>query len=100
MASQTQGIQQLLVAEKRAAEKVSEARKRKNRRLKQAKEEAQVNIINILKQLLDLLLINNYNSSIFSLSKFAKYFPILTIMLKAGLCGSLKTLHCLIFTYL
>ena len=42
MASQTQGIQQLLVAEKRAAEKVSEARKRKNRRLKQAKEEAQV----------------------------------------------------------
>jgi hypothetical protein len=42
MASQTQGIQQLLVAEKRAAEKVAEARKRKNRRLKQAKEEAQV----------------------------------------------------------
>lgn len=29
MASQTQGIQQLLAAEKRAAEKVSEARKRK-----------------------------------------------------------------------
>jgi putative protein kinase ArgK-like GTPase of G3E family len=44
MASQTQGIQQLLVAEKRAAEKVAEARKRKNRRLKQAKEEAQVPI--------------------------------------------------------
>ena len=44
MASQTQGIQQLLVAEKRAAEKVSEARKRKNRRLKQAKEEAQAEI--------------------------------------------------------
>jgi len=41
MASQTQGIQQLLTAEKRAAEKVSEARKRKARRLKQAKEEAQ-----------------------------------------------------------
>ncbi|XP_062051266.1 V-type proton ATPase subunit G 1-like [Lepus europaeus] len=41
MASQSQGIQQLLQAEKRAAEKVSEARKRKNRRLKQAKEEAQ-----------------------------------------------------------
>lgn len=67
MASQTQGIQQLLAAEKRAAEKVSEARKRKFRnwksfidfilqnlswkyfrlikgkqkRLKQAKEEAQ-----------------------------------------------------------
>ena len=44
MASQTQGIQQLLSAEKRAAEKVSEARKRKNRRLKQAKEEAQSEI--------------------------------------------------------
>lgn len=41
MASQTQGIQQLLTAEKRAAEKVSDARKRKARRLKQAKEEAQ-----------------------------------------------------------
>nr|ACM08668.1 Vacuolar proton pump subunit G 1 [Salmo salar] len=38
MASQSQGIQQLLQAEKRAAEKVAEARKRKNRRLKQAKE--------------------------------------------------------------
>lgn len=44
MASQSQGIQQLLQAEKRAAEKVAEARKRKNRRLKQAKEEAQVEI--------------------------------------------------------
>ncbi|KAG1653167.1 V-type proton ATPase subunit G [Nymphon striatum] len=44
MASQTQGIQQLLAAEKRAAEKVSEARKRKARRLKQAKEEAQTEI--------------------------------------------------------
>eukprot|EP00069_Balaena_mysticetus_P002073 bmy_15740T0 len=43
MASQSQGIQQLLQAEKRAAE-VSEARKRKNRRLKQAKEEAQAEI--------------------------------------------------------
>ncbi|CAN0567475.1 unnamed protein product [Rangifer tarandus platyrhynchus] len=31
MASQSQGIHQLLQAEKRAAEKVSEARKRKNR---------------------------------------------------------------------
>ncbi|VVC89673.1 V-type proton ATPase subunit G [Leptidea sinapis] len=41
MASQTQGIQQLLAAEKRAAEKVSEARKRKAKRLKQAKDEAQ-----------------------------------------------------------
>ena len=44
MASQTQGIQQLLAAEKRAAEKVSDARKRKTRRLKQAKEEAQEEI--------------------------------------------------------
>lgn len=59
MASQTQGIQQLLIAEKKAAEKVicfhfvfsyliltsfiiqvQEARKKKTRRLKQAKEEA------------------------------------------------------------
>ncbi|XP_065271747.1 V-type proton ATPase subunit G 2 isoform X2 [Emys orbicularis] len=39
MASQSQGIQQLLQAEKRAAEKVTEARKRKARRLRQAKEE-------------------------------------------------------------
>ncbi|XP_023331247.1 V-type proton ATPase subunit G-like [Eurytemora carolleeae] len=44
MASQTQGIQQLLGAEKRSADKVNEARKRKNRRLKQAKEEAQLEI--------------------------------------------------------
>ncbi|ELT92968.1 hypothetical protein CAPTEDRAFT_150810 [Capitella teleta] len=41
MASQNTAIQQLLNAEKRAAEKVSEARKRKGKRLKQAKEEAQ-----------------------------------------------------------
>lgn len=44
MASQTQGIQQLLAAEKKAAEKVSEARKRKAKRLKQAKEEANAEI--------------------------------------------------------
>ncbi|XP_044161699.1 V-type proton ATPase subunit G 1 [Bufo gargarizans] len=44
MASQSAGIQQLLQAEKRAAERVTEARKRKNRRLKQAKEEAQAEI--------------------------------------------------------
>ncbi|CAM9583716.1 V-type proton ATPase subunit G 2-like [Lethenteron reissneri] len=44
MTSQSQGIQQLLQAEKRASEKVSEARKRKTRRLKQAKEEAQAEI--------------------------------------------------------
>ncbi|CDW56273.1 vacuolar ATPase G subunit protein [Trichuris trichiura] len=44
MASQTTGIQQLLAAEKKAAEQVNEARKRKARRLKQAKEEAQQEI--------------------------------------------------------
>merc|ERR1712026_107665 len=38
------GIAQLLSAEKRAAEKVAEAKKRKNKRLKQAKEEAQEEI--------------------------------------------------------
>ncbi|EDL34860.1 mCG48677 [Mus musculus] len=43
MATQWHGIQQLLQVEKRAA-KVSEARKRKNLRLKQAKEEAQAEI--------------------------------------------------------
>ena len=42
MASQTGEIQKLLAAEKKAAEKVAEAKKRKNKRLKQAKEEAQV----------------------------------------------------------
>ncbi|PAV76731.1 hypothetical protein WR25_21053 [Diploscapter pachys] len=41
MASQTQGIQQLLQAEKRAADKINEARKRKLQRMKQAKQEAQ-----------------------------------------------------------
>ncbi|KAK5647917.1 hypothetical protein RI129_002809 [Pyrocoelia pectoralis] len=44
MASQTQGIQQLLAAEKKAAEKVSEARKRKTKRIKQAREEATAEI--------------------------------------------------------
>jgi len=44
MASQSAGIQQLLVAEKRAAEKVDQARKRKQKRLKQAKEEAQAEV--------------------------------------------------------
>ncbi|KAB7498268.1 V-type proton ATPase subunit G [Armadillidium vulgare] len=44
MASQSQGVQQLLAAEKKAAEKVAEARKRKARRLKQAKDEAQTEI--------------------------------------------------------
>ncbi|XP_072014478.1 V-type proton ATPase subunit G 2-like [Amphiura filiformis] len=41
MAAQTPGIQQLLQAEKKAAERVGESRKKKARRLKQAKEEAQ-----------------------------------------------------------
>jgi len=44
MASQTAGIQQLLGAEKRAAEKINEARKRKAKRFKQAKDEAQAEI--------------------------------------------------------
>ncbi|XP_062617315.1 V-type proton ATPase subunit G 2-like [Saccostrea cucullata] len=44
MASQSTGIQQLLKAEKQAAEKVADARKRKAKRLKQAKEEAQQEI--------------------------------------------------------
>ncbi|XP_077557224.1 V-type proton ATPase subunit Vha13 [Haemaphysalis longicornis] len=44
MTSQSQGVQQLLAAEKKASEKVNEARKRKAKRLKQAKDEAQVEI--------------------------------------------------------
>lgn len=45
MASQhSQEVQLLLAAEKRASEKVAEARKRKTRRLKQAKEEAAAEI--------------------------------------------------------
>ncbi|RMX46620.1 V-type proton ATPase subunit G [Pocillopora verrucosa] len=44
MASQSQGIQQLLQAEKKAETMVSEARKRKTRKLKEAKEEAQAEI--------------------------------------------------------
>ncbi|KAI6212574.1 V-type proton ATPase subunit G [Aphelenchoides besseyi] len=44
MASQTAGIMQLLTAEKRAAEKINEARKRKTQRLKQAKQEAQAEV--------------------------------------------------------
>ncbi|CRL06299.1 CLUMA_CG018944, isoform A [Clunio marinus] len=40
MTSPSTGIQQLLAAEKKAADKVGEARKRKARRLKQAKDEA------------------------------------------------------------
>ncbi|KAJ8947282.1 hypothetical protein NQ318_014179 [Aromia moschata] len=41
---QTHGIQQLLTAEKRAADKVSEARKRKAKRIKQARDEAAAEI--------------------------------------------------------
>ncbi|KAK0408737.1 hypothetical protein QR680_004127 [Steinernema hermaphroditum] len=44
MASQTDGIQKLLVAERRAGEKINEARKRKTQLLKQAKQEAQAEI--------------------------------------------------------
>ncbi|KAF0875915.1 V-type proton ATPase subunit G 3 [Hyaena hyaena] len=40
MTSQSQGIHQLLQAEKRAKDKLEEAKKRKEKRLKQAKEEA------------------------------------------------------------
>ncbi|XP_050763812.1 V-type proton ATPase subunit G 1 isoform X2 [Athene noctua] len=39
MASQSQGIQQLLQAEKRAAEKVAEARKREGRRIEKETQE-------------------------------------------------------------
>ncbi|XP_003893398.1 V-type proton ATPase subunit G 3 isoform X2 [Chlorocebus sabaeus] len=44
MTSQSQGIHQLLQAEKRAKDKLEEAKKRKGKRLKQAKEEAMVEI--------------------------------------------------------
>ena len=40
MATQTPGIQQLLAAEKRAADIVSDARKRRTQLLKKAKDEA------------------------------------------------------------
>ncbi|XP_072391961.1 V-type proton ATPase subunit G-like isoform X2 [Diabrotica undecimpunctata] len=41
---ESHGIQQLLVAEKKAAEKIADARNRKIKRLKQAKEEAETEI--------------------------------------------------------
>ncbi|XP_045040464.2 V-type proton ATPase subunit G 3 [Desmodus rotundus] len=44
MASQSQGIHQLLQAEKRAKDKLEEAKKRKAKRIKQAKDEAMVEI--------------------------------------------------------
>jgi len=44
MAQKSQGIQQLLAAEKKAADLVADARKRKTKRLKQAKEEAAAEI--------------------------------------------------------
>lgn len=44
MAQKSQGIQKLLAAEKEAAETVAAARKRKTKRLKQAKEEAAAEI--------------------------------------------------------
>uniref|UniRef100_A0A8C8RFB7 V-type proton ATPase subunit G n=1 Tax=Pelusios castaneus TaxID=367368 RepID=A0A8C8RFB7_9SAUR len=44
MTSQSQGIQQLLQAEKRAKDKLEDAKKRKGKRLKQAKEEATAEI--------------------------------------------------------
>ncbi|XP_019606376.1 V-type proton ATPase subunit G 3 [Rhinolophus sinicus] len=44
MTSQSQGIHQLLQAEKRAKDKLEEAKKRKVKRIKQAKDEAMVEI--------------------------------------------------------
>ncbi|XP_029788995.1 V-type proton ATPase subunit G 3 [Suricata suricatta] len=44
MTSPSQGIHQLLQAEKRAKDKLEEAKKRKEKRLKQAKEEARAEI--------------------------------------------------------
>ncbi|CAG5135665.1 unnamed protein product [Candidula unifasciata] len=44
MAQKTEGIQQLLIAEKKASEMVGEARKRKALKLKTAKKEAEVEI--------------------------------------------------------
>ncbi|XP_004700129.2 V-type proton ATPase subunit G 3 [Echinops telfairi] len=44
MTSQSQGIHQLLQAEKRAKDKLDEAKKRKGKRSKQAKEEATAEI--------------------------------------------------------
>merc|ERR1712062_288895 len=44
MATQSQGIQQLLAAEKKAAEIVAEAGKKRTKRLKQAKDEAVIDV--------------------------------------------------------
>lgn len=46
MAQKSQGIQHLLAAEKKSADMVADARKRKTKRLKQAKEEAITEIEN------------------------------------------------------
>lgn len=51
MAQKTQGIQQLLAAEKKAADLIAEARKNKTKRLKQAKEEAKEEIDQYRKEL-------------------------------------------------
>lgn len=45
MAQKTEGIQQLLIAEKKATERVVEARKRKGLRIKAAKKEADAEIL-------------------------------------------------------
>uniref|UniRef100_A0A0K0E834 V-type proton ATPase subunit G n=1 Tax=Strongyloides stercoralis TaxID=6248 RepID=A0A0K0E834_STRER len=50
MASQTTGIQQLLAAEKKAGEKINEARKRKAQKLREAKNDAQIEINRIKKE--------------------------------------------------
>lgn len=44
MATQSQGIQQLIAAEKKASERVTDARKRRQKRLKQARDEAATEI--------------------------------------------------------
>ena len=50
MAAQTQNIQKLLQAEKRAQDIISQARHKKNQKLKQAKDEAKVEVLNYKKE--------------------------------------------------
>ena len=50
MASQTQNIQKLLQAEKRAQDVISQARQRKNLKIKQAKDEAKEEVLKYKKE--------------------------------------------------
>ena len=50
MAAQTQNIQKLLQAEKRAQDIISQARHKKNQKIKQAKDEAKVEVLNYKKE--------------------------------------------------